>query len=293
MLPTEMKDVLAAEGRFIPEKASRVSQAQRERQIDSPIGRIIVEEDAATLGISSGNLLGEAVSAEPGTVEDRTHLKHDLATRRYNHSCRPHFNDEGVELVGFQVRNVLRLVIAMREVGEVSRAGLVDGAEGRAKEALAKRYRVASSTCVEDLLALGVDMAQRDEDVEILGVRSILPLPHTDDKAGEGMSCDLGLLVEGVGELERLALAERLKLHARFLLGGLEGERVGMKVKAPVLSTLERPRRLLASDVGGLGFVRVVAGAPLADEERDGGNLDVWTLEPASIVLTLEPCVEE
>lgn len=84
-----------------------------------------------------------------------------------------------------------------------------------------------------------------------------------------------------------------MKLDRRLLLGGLEGERVGLEVEALVLGAFERPRRLGASGVGGLRLVRVEAWVALANKERDGGNVDVGAFEPASVILALEPCIEE
>lgn len=129
------------------------------------------------------------------------HLKDNLATRRNDHGGRPQLDDEGVELVRLEVGDILRLVVAMREVRAVTRGGGVDGTEGGAKEAFAERHGVASGAGVEDLLAFGVDVAQRNEEVDVLGVRSILPLLNADDEASEWMSCDFGLLVGSVGKL--------------------------------------------------------------------------------------------
>lgn len=137
-------------------------------------------------------------------------------------------------------------------------------------------------------------MAQGEEEVDVLGRRAVGALLDADYEVGEGMSSNLGLLVESDFELERVAFAESSKLELSRLLWRLRlKSEVRVEVKLGVLGALERPCRLGTLSEGRLGLSRVETGVAFANKDVDGGNSLVRSFRPSTVVLSLEPGVED
>lgn len=150
-------------------------------------------------------------------------------------------------------------------------------------------------TSVEDLLVLDVKVSKRNKDIEVDRRRPILPLLNSHRQVRDDMTSNLRLLLELDRKLQRRSLPERLDLQLRLLRLGRrsEGEVGRIEVTFDVSGTSDGPGCLGASLECRLGFVRVEPGVPLANEEVDGGNLDVRSQLPSGVVFVLEPGVED
>jgi hypothetical protein len=75
----------------------------------------------------------------------------------------------------------------------------------------AERYGIPSGSCIVNLPPIGVQVSQRQKDVDILRSRSVGSLGYRVDEVGCRMSVDLGLLFKFDFEIDRRSLSKRLQ----------------------------------------------------------------------------------
>lgn len=168
-----------------------------------PILRARMRKESAALRIARGYLEDDATAL----VED------DVG--------RPDLHGHGVNGIGFEHAYVGRPVLAVRAVLLVSRVVRRDFAQRRSQPALGQRDGIAGCARVEDFLAIGADVAQGHEDVNVLLRRGRRRAWRDGNvKMGGKVTGDLCLCLErGAGELRQLRLLERTER----LVGHLSG----------------------------------------------------------------------
>lgn len=91
-------------------------------------------------------------------------LQHQPIALRHDHIGRPDLHVDGVDLAGLHGRHVRRQIVAVRVPRHlVARGRAAQLAQAHAQPALRDRHGVADRAGVQDLLAAGVEVAQREE----------------------------------------------------------------------------------------------------------------------------------